>query len=90
MQVVWFRERVRAGGYPMFGFYVENEKYTDEVFVIQGRYFEALAKMKDIDELTDVPYLRVMNPNDFVEGLISEMSSWHDEVDPPSKIITFS
>lgn len=87
-QIVWFRERVKAGGYPMFGYFVECEKYMDEVYVFQGRHFEELAKAKEVNEIFDLPHLRIINPDEFVEGLISEMASWHDEIDPPSRIIT--
>lgn len=81
-QIVWFRERIRAGGYPMLAYYVEDKEYTDEVMIFQGRHIEDLAEAKDIDEIYDIEYLRVINPEDIVEALISEMASWHDEMHP--------
>lgn len=89
-QVVWFRERVKAGGYPMFAYYIECEEYTDEVYIFQGRHYEALAKAKDMEDVLEVPNLRVMDPNNLVEALLSEMASWHDEIDPPSQIVTLN
>lgn len=83
-QIVWFRERIRAGGYPMFGYYVECESYMDEVYIFQGRHYEELAKAKDLEDIYELPNLRVINPLEFVEAVVSEMASWHDEVDPPA------
>ena len=90
-QIVWFRERVKAGGYPMFGVYVKSKTYSDEVYVIQGRYVTELADYSNNWDavLANVPHLRVMRPEEFVQALISEMASWHDEIDPPGpEIIT--
>ena len=82
LQLVWFRERIKAGGYPMLAYYIEGKEYSDEVFLFQGRYIDHLATTKDLDDLCDVPYLKVLNPDEIVEALISEMASWHDELHP--------
>ena len=78
-QIVWFRERIRAGGYPMVAYYVESKEYTDEVYIVQGRYLEDLV---DADDITDVPYLRMLEPQELIEAMISEIASWHDELNP--------
>ena len=88
-QIVWFRERIKAKGMPMFGYYVESKEYVDLVFIIRGEHYEALAKAKTMDDIiVDVPKIIVTDPEEFVETLIGEMSEWHDEIDPPSRIIT--
>lgn len=86
-QVVWFRERVRAGGLPMFAYYIECDKFTDEVYIFQGRHYKALAEAKEVEDVIAVPNLRVMEPTNLVQALMSEMASWHDEIDPPSQIV---
>lgn len=85
-QLIWFRKRVAAGGYPMFGIYVNSKEYTDEVYIFQGRYLDKINEMKKMSDLleSDIPQLRIMDPNNFVEGLVSEMASWHDEIEPPN------
>jgi hypothetical protein len=85
-QLVWFRERIKAGGYPMLAYYIEEPKYADEVYIFQGRYIEQLAMAKKLNDLDDIPSLRVMNPAEMVEALISEIASWWDQENP--KIIT--
>ncbi len=90
-QVVWFRERMKAGGYPMLAYYIEEPDFTDEVYLFQGRYIEQLAMCKKLDEIYEIPNLRIMNPNELIEALISEIASWYDQVDPIAnvpKIIT--
>ena len=82
LQLVWFRERIKAGGYPMLGYYIECEEFMDEVMVFQGRHIEALARAKDIDDIYSIPHLRIIHPEEMIEGLISEMASWHDELHP--------
>ena len=86
-QLVWFRERIQAGGYPMLGYYIECEEYTDEVMVFQGRHIDDLAKAKDMDGIYDIPHLRIIHPEEMIEGLISEMASWHDELHPQITLI---
>lgn len=86
-QIVWFRERIKAGGYPMFAYYIEEPDYTDEVYVFQGRYYEHLATAKKLDEIYEIPHLRVMNPMELMEALISEMASWHDELHPQIQLL---
>ena len=81
-QVVWFRERIRAGGYPMLAYFIEDREYTDEVYIYQGRYIEHLATAKNIDDLDDIESLRIINPMEMIEGLISEIASWHDQLNP--------
>ena len=87
-QLVWFRERMKAGGYPMLGHYIEEPEFTDEVYLFQGRYIEQLAMCKKLDEIYEVPNLRIMNPGELVEGLISEIASWYDQENPQSQIVT--
>ena len=79
MQLVWFRERIKAGGYPMFAYYVSCTKYLDEVYVYRGDQFLKLANAKNASALTDIPHLRVVDPNELIDGLISEMASWNEE-----------
>ncbi len=85
-QLVWFRDRIRAGGYPMLAYYIEESEFTDEVYVFQGRYIEQLALCKKLDDIYEVPNLRVINPEELVEALISEIASWYDQDHP--RIIT--
>lgn len=86
-QIVWFRERIKAKGLPMFGYYLEGE-VGDLVLIFQGRHYEQLARAKDVDEIYDIPHKLVGDPNEFVDVLIGSMMEWHDEIDPPAKIIT--
>jgi hypothetical protein len=81
-QLVWFRERIKAGGYPMLAYFIEEPKYTDEVYIFQGRYIEQLAMAKKLNDLDDIPSLRVINPAEMVEALISEIASWYDQDHP--------
>lgn len=87
-QLVWFRERIKAGGYPMLAYYIEEEDAIDGVYIFQGRHIEALAMCKTTDELFDIEYLRVINPQEMVEALISEIASWCDQ--ETSRIVTLN
>ena len=82
-QLVWFRERVRAGGYPMLAYYVDGSKagYMDNVYIFQGRFIDRMAKCRTVSELYSVPHLHVLDPEEMIQGLFSEMASWHDEVE---------
>ena len=82
MQLVWFRERIAAGGYPMLAYYIECEGYMDNVYIFQGRHIDAMATCKTMEEIYDEPNLRVVNPQEMIEALISEIASWHDEANP--------
>ena len=69
----------------MLGIYVNSKQYSPEVYIFQGRYLDQINKIKTMSGLleSDIPYLRIMDPQDFIEGLISEIASWHDEIVPP-------
>ena len=86
MQLVWFRERVKAKGYPMLAYFVLSEKFTDEVLIFQGRRIDELALCKDTSDVYDVEHLTVVNPMEMVHGLLSEIGSWHDEINPEARI----
>ena len=86
-QVRWFRDRVAAGGYPMFAYLCNRENHASEVHVFRGELYEELAKAKTMRQVLRLPNLRVMDPQDLIDGLVSEMASWHDEVCPPSELI---
>ena len=85
-QLVWFRERMKAGGYPMLAYYIEADKYMDEVFVFEGQYIEQLAMAKTVDDLDDIESLRVVNPEEMIEAMISCIAGWHDELHPEALI----
>ena len=85
-QVVWFRGRIAAGGYPMLAYYIEDDEYTDEVLIFEGRVIEELAMVKKVNDLTDVEHLRIMSPGEMIEGMISCIAGWHDELHPEALI----
>ena len=87
-QLVWFRDRIKAGGYPMLAYYIEEPEYTDEVYLFQGRYIEQLALCKKLDEIYEIPNLRVIRPEEMIEALISEIASWYDQENP--QIVTLN